>query len=143
MERKEEHAASLRGNVRYRARHFEGGARSAHRGVRGRLLRHFSDGPATRTPVSLYGARRGDQGLGPQIGLTRQPEVWLTRRQMGAKLAHGAPGAPRTHVGEARRLEQNPMRLTLFAVMAGLVPAIHVFEFGRSLRRGCPRQARA
>ena len=30
-----------------------------------------------------------------------------------------------------------------FCVMAGLVPAIHVFRPSRSLRRGCPRQARA
>ncbi|MGA8611536.1 MAG: hypothetical protein WB760_07420 [Xanthobacteraceae bacterium] len=28
-------------------------------------------------------------------------------------------------------------------VMAGLVPAIHVFEAAEFLRRGCPRQARA
>jgi len=28
-------------------------------------------------------------------------------------------------------------------VMAGLVPAIHVFAVAMLLRRGCPRQARA
>jgi len=28
-------------------------------------------------------------------------------------------------------------------VMAGLVPAIHVFEFVRVSRRGCPAQGRA
>jgi hypothetical protein len=30
-----------------------------------------------------------------------------------------------------------------FSVMAGLVPAIHVFLHHRQLRRGCPGQARA
>jgi uncharacterized membrane protein YadS len=30
-----------------------------------------------------------------------------------------------------------------FFVMAGLVPAIHVFVFAYASRRGCPRQARA
>jgi len=29
------------------------------------------------------------------------------------------------------------------AVMAGLVPAIHVFGYGNQARRGCPGQARA
>jgi hypothetical protein len=28
-------------------------------------------------------------------------------------------------------------------VMAGLVPAVHVFDSAQLLRRGCPRQARA
>jgi len=33
--------------------------------------------------------------------------------------------------------------MTLIFVMAGLVPAIHVFDAARPSRRGCPRQARA
>jgi len=33
--------------------------------------------------------------------------------------------------------------MTLRVVMAGLVPAIHVFDIAHVPRRGCPRQARA
>ena len=37
----------------------------------------------------------------------------------------------------------HPASVIQHSVMAGLVPAIHVFGNARSLRRGCPAQGRA
>jgi nucleoside recognition membrane protein YjiH len=41
------------------------------------------------------------------------------------------------------KLFSNFLKLILFSVMAGLVPAIHVFLADMPLRRGCPAQGRA
>ena len=59
---------------------------------------------------------------------------------------HGAPAPQTTGPAELwldRMTDDGRQKTERNIVMAGLVPAIHVFDFATILKRGCPRQARA
>jgi hypothetical protein len=54
------------------------------------------------------------------------------------------PGEPLRSIAHEKTTNTNGSYSSLtHCVMAGLVPAVHVFDSAQLLRRGCPRQARA
>ncbi len=68
----------------------------------------------------------------------------------GARLSGQPTAAPAGAAGGRRPAQSGPLKNTnpqcprpVYLVMAGLVPAIHVFGRVRLFRRGCPRQAPA
>ena len=156
----EPQVASAGAEPRHRGRIGTGGAgdarcrRDARRGHADRLRHRPRPGRARRrrrrrnSPFAAALSRHiGTPGLEVQQMLTRvrAEVVAATRSRAGAVVEFVAArrGLSQREVNSAASEPKAIGSNRIPRVMAGLVPAIHVFERARLLRRGCPRRARA
>jgi methionine-S-sulfoxide reductase len=99
-----------------------------------------SASPATLSPTSTHRAsgleRRPPKSQPPVISGKPSPNI----RTISNAIPMVTPVISSVRDGGCRNARRGRFE---FSVMAGLVPAIHVFRGSMQLRRGCPGQARA